>query len=141
MKEYKAIISFNHNNNVITKIYTKQEIKKAGKIQNLVLSQFYGVHRIIVKLWNEHTKKYYNSLTYDSYLEQIRDARNRVEIEWKKGFEDYTGFGNRTNGKKQRCYIGKSTGWIPCYLVILKSNSCGGWALLDIAIKNIHIIH
>ena len=34
-----------------------------------------------------------------------------------------------TDGTITRCYIGKSTGWKPIYLEILKSNSMGGGSL------------
>ena len=33
------------------------------------------------------------------------------------------------NGEKLRCYIGKSTGWKPVYLEILRRNSTGGGSL------------
>ena len=33
------------------------------------------------------------------------------------------------DGEKTRCYVGRSTGWKPIYLEILKSNSSGGGSL------------
>ena len=50
----------------------------------------------------------------------------RVEATNAEGYEDLTGYGARTNGRKNRFYIGRSTGWIPCYLEILQKNSTGG---------------
>ena len=61
----------------------------------------------------------------------------RVEVEWKDGFEDFTGYGCRTDGMKARFYVGKSTGWKPIYLQILRRNSCGGVAILSSAVKSI----
>ena len=61
----------------------------------------------------------------------------RVEVEWKDGFEDYTGYGCRTEGKKARFTVGKSTGWKPIYLQILHRDSTGGPAILSSAVKSI----
>lgn len=61
----------------------------------------------------------------------------RVEVEYKEGFEDFTGYGSRTNGKKSRFYVGKSTGIKPIYLVILRRDSIGGAAILSCSIKSI----
>ena len=61
----------------------------------------------------------------------------RVEVEWKDGFEDFTGYGCRTDGMKARFYVGKSTGWKPIYLQILRRNSYGGVAILSSAVKSI----
>jgi len=44
------------------------------------------------------------------------ESKERVEITYK-------------DGTKTRCYIGKSTGWKPIYLEILKRNSYGGSSL------------
>ena len=73
----------------------------------------------------------------DSRLTPYYESQQRIEITWKKGYEDYTGYGNKTNGQKQRCRIGKSTGWKPVYLQILTSRSLGGDIILSSAIKEI----
>jgi hypothetical protein len=65
------------------------------------------------------------------------ETGERVEVTYKKGWEDYTGYGNRTNGLKARFYVGKSTGWKPIYLTILKSNSSGGAGICSKAVKSI----
>ncbi len=65
------------------------------------------------------------------------ESGERIEVEWKKGFEDYTGYGCRTEGKKARFTVGMSTGWKPIYLIILKSNSFGGGSILYSAVKSI----
>jgi len=70
------------------------------------------------------------NLTFDDTFEQWMDNGVRVEAQNDPGFEDYTGYGNRTDGKVNRFYLGKSTGWIPIYLEILKSNSSGGGGLM-----------
>ena len=73
----------------------------------------------------------------DSRFSQYHDTQERVEVEWKDGFEDYTGYGCRTDGKKARFYVGMSTGWKPIYLQVLKRNSFGGSAILSSAVKTV----
>ena len=73
----------------------------------------------------------------DERFSRYYESGERVEVEWKEGFEDFTGYGNRTNGKKARFYVGKSTGWKPVYLQILKRNSFGGSAILSKAVKSV----
>jgi len=64
-------------------------------------------------------------------------SRERVEVTWKPGFEDYTGYGARTNGRKARFWVGKSTGWKPIYLMIQTRRSMGGAAILSSAVESI----
>jgi len=73
----------------------------------------------------------------DQRLTPYYESGERVEIEWLEGFEDFTGYGCRTEGKKARFYVGKSTGWKPVYLQILRRDSLGGAAVLSSAIKSI----
>jgi len=73
----------------------------------------------------------------DKRFEPYYNSRERVEVEWKEGLEDYTGYGNLTEGKKARFYVGRSTGWKPIYLQILRRDSIGGAAILSCAVKNI----
>ena len=77
---------------------------------------------------DERFTKYYNS-------------GQRVEVEWLDGFEDYSGYGGRTNGKKARFTVGKSTGWKPIYLQIYSKRSTGGQAILSSAVKSIKAIN
>lgn len=49
----------------------------------------------------------------DERLTPFYKSGERVEITYK-------------NGEKKRCYIGKSTGWKPCYLEISRRDSSGG---------------
>jgi len=65
------------------------------------------------------------------------DSGERVEVEWKEGYEDFTGYGCLTDGKKARFYVGRSTGWRPVYLQILRIDSTGGCAILSSAVKSI----
>jgi len=69
-------------------------------------------------------------LNYNAVYEHWMNSGYRIEAENDPGYEDYTGYGNRTEGKRNRFYIGRSTGWIPIYLEILKSNSHGGGGLM-----------
>lgn len=77
---------------------------------------------------DERFTKYYNS-------------GQRVEVEWLEGYEDFTGYGSRTDGKKARFYVGKSTGWKPIYLQIYRRDSMGGQAILSSAVKSIKAIN
>lgn len=83
-----------------------------------------GVHEMDFSALDERFTKYYES-------------KERVEVTWKPGFEDFTGYGCRTDGKKARFYVGKSTGWVPIYLQILRRDSFGGSALLSSAVKSV----
>lgn len=73
----------------------------------------------------------------DKRFERYYDSGERVEVEWKEGFEDFTGYGNKSNGKKARFYVGKSTGWKPIFLMILTKRSLGGTTILSTAVKSI----
>lgn len=65
------------------------------------------------------------------------ESKERVEVEWKEGFEDLTGYGSRTDGKKARFYVDKSTGWKPVLIQIYSTRSMGGQAILSCAVKSI----
>lgn len=73
----------------------------------------------------------------DERFEPYYDSGERVEVAWKNGFEDYSGYGSRTNGKKARFYVGKSTGWKPVFLQINHKRSLGGIAILSCAVETI----
>lgn len=78
-----------------------------------------------------------NNSELDDRFTQYYDTGERVEVEWLDGFEDYTGYGCRTEGKKGRFYVGKSTGWTPIYLTILRRNSFGGGGICSSGVKSI----
>lgn len=80
---------------------------------------------------------YHYTITYDQKLEDFKTRRARIEITWKPGYEDFGGYGARTDGRKQRGFIGKSTGWTPIYLLILTSRSSGGASLMHEGIQSI----
>lgn len=65
------------------------------------------------------------------------ERRERVEVTWKPGMEDYTGYGACTNGRKARFFVGRSTGWRPIYLMILTRRSMGGAAILSSAVESV----
>ena len=73
----------------------------------------------------------------DKRFKRYYNDNERVEVTWKPGFEDYTGYGCRTEGRKARFYVGKSTGWKPVYLSILNRNSYGGSQILSCAVESI----
>lgn len=73
----------------------------------------------------------------DKRFEEAFKSGQRVEVTWKKGYEDYSGYGRRTDGKKARFYIGRSTGWKPVYLQIYSKRSIGGPAIMSNAIESI----
>ena len=73
----------------------------------------------------------------DERFTPFYNSGERVEVEWLEGYEDYTGYGARTDGKKARFYVGKSTGVKPVYLEIFNRNSVGGMAILSSAVKAI----
>ena len=65
------------------------------------------------------------------------DSGERVEVTWKDGYEDFSGYGARTGGKKARFYVGKSTGWKPIFLMILRCDSMGGGSIVSSAVDKI----
>lgn len=67
----------------------------------------------------------YSVLDASPLLAAAWAAGERIEITWKSGW----GMNPGRNGKT-RCYVGKSTGWKPCWLMILRRNSSGG-SMLD----------
>ena len=76
----------------------------------------------------------------DSRFDRAYQNNYRVEVTWKKGFEDYSGYGSRTNGRKTRFKIGKSIGWKPIYLQIYSRRSTGGQSILSSAVETITIL-
>jgi len=79
-------------------------------------------------------------MDYSELDERFRpyyESGQRVEVVWKEGYEDYTGYGARTGGRKARFYVGKSTGWRPVFLQILRRDSIGGTAILSCAVESI----
>jgi len=73
----------------------------------------------------------------DPRFRPFHESGERVEVTWRPGFEDYTGYGARTNGRKARFWVGKSIGWRPVYLMILTRHSRGGAAILSSAVESI----
>ncbi len=83
---------------------------------------------------------------YEQYQKVIDMARIKHEQSgWYSNSELYAPFiGNEgrrvevqyTNGEKERFYVGKSTGFIPCHLIIKKINSRGGVAVTGSLIKS-----
>jgi len=79
----------------------------------------------------------YDPSDLDPRLTPYYNSGERVEVTWKPGLEDFTGYGCRTNGRKARFYVGRSTGWKPVYLQLLQRNSTGGAAILPHAAESI----
>jgi len=83
---------------------------------------------------------------YEQYQKVVEMARvKHNQTGWKSKSELYAPFigheGKRVEveyawGEKERFYIGKSTGFIPCHLMIKQNNSTGGGAVLSGSIKS-----
>lgn len=88
--------------------------------------------------------------TYNIYLKVLEIAYSRYEANgWRSKSELYEPFigheGKRVEveyfgGEKERFYIGKSTGFVPCHLIIKQSNSTGGVSLCKNLIKSYRFI-
>ncbi len=78
-----------------------------------------------------------NSSDLDKRFTQYYETQERVEVTWKPGFGDFTGYGGQTDGMKARFYVGRSTGWKPIYLMILRRTSTGGAGILSCAVQSI----
>lgn len=82
------------------------------------------------KLTPEHIKEaLYNALS----------ERKRVKITYKKGYEDFMGYHDKT-GLVHSAFIGISTGTKPILLEIRNENSSGGPALLTSKIKKVDFL-
>lgn len=126
MKTYRIKITFLGGSSQWIQANTKK-LQKAGNVVNYVFSKCLGnIQRIAVRLWNENAKKYYTNVSYDSGLDILRERHSRVKVTYKWN-------------ESENMYIGRSTGWIPCYLVIKRKDSMSGGDLLVESIKNISV--
>lgn len=98
--------------------------KKLHKYINEKIIKLENVKNIKIRLYNEHTKKHYLCTTFDKRFEYFYNNKQRIEFTYKWN-------------EKGRCYVGKSTGWIPIYLEIKRCDSIGGGSLLVSSIKEI----
>ena len=72
----------------------------------------------------------------DPRFEQYYNSGERVEVVWKEGYEMNIAY-SRDNGRVSRFYVGRSTGWRPIYLMILRRDSIGGMAILSDAVEHV----
>lgn len=127
---YKIKVTFSDNSyKYITANAAK--LQKSGNVINYCKGKFpfNDIKEIKTRCWNNNTKKYYWTLNYNLFFEHAKNNKLRVQATNEKGYEDYSGYGSRTDGKINRFYIGRSLGWIPIYLEILRNDSIGGCAL------------
>jgi hypothetical protein len=61
----------------------------------------------------------------------------RVEVVLEEGYGLNMGHGCRTGGRVVRFYVGKSTGWKPIYIMLLRRDSSGGMQILSEAVQHI----
>jgi len=132
MRKYDIRVSYLNGAHIRYNL-AEEFIRSAGNVNTFFKEEFMGIKRITVKSPDRAGV----DITYDCEIEKFNQSGERVEICWKKGWEDWAGYGQRTNGRVARGYIGKSTGWIPIYLLLLKSNSYGGRSLCHTGIKSI----
>ena len=86
------------------------------------------------------TLRIFNNSQLDTRFDYAYKHNLRVEVTNKEGWENYTGYGSRTEGRKNRFYVGKSTGWKPVYLMILNKNSIGGSAICSKGIESVRVL-
>lgn len=79
----------------------------------------------------------YDFSELDARFTPFYESGERVEVTWKEGFEDLEGYGARTEGRKSRFYVGKSTGWKPIYLMIHRRDSIGGGGICSAGVDSI----
>jgi len=100
---------------------SEQDAKQKGNVYNFVAEDarnLIGLQRIEVEMHNDLTGGTYTQVTYDRQYEAWKEERTRIErID--------------TDGTRERFYIGKSTGWVPCYLEIKRRDSSGGGKLYE----------
>jgi len=109
-----------------------------------------------IKLLADELHLPYNNLkrgsieVYEKYLNIIEVASQKHQASgWRSTSDLYSPFigheGKRvevtyTWGEKERFYIGKSTGFIPCHIMVKQSNSSGGGAVLNNSIKSFRFV-
>ena len=71
----------------------------------------------------------------DGRFTRYYERGERVEVKWKPGHEDFTGYGLQTNGRYARFWVGRSTGWRPTYLMILRRDSTGGAGISSASVE------
>jgi hypothetical protein len=74
----------------------------------------------------------------DDRFTRYYESGERVEVTWKPGYGNYSGYGSQTEGRKARFYVGRSTGWKPIYLSLLRRDSTGGTAISSYAVDSVH---
>jgi hypothetical protein len=128
MKNYKIKVTF--TDGAYKYIFaTAKHIQAKGNVIQYCRSKFPQCVIKEIKTRSWHRDHHYWELNYDPFFEYAKQNHIRVEAHNYPGYEDYTGYGGRTNGKINRFYIGRSTGFIPIYLEILTNRSTGGSAL------------
>ena len=134
MKKYDIRVSYLNGARIRFNL-TEEEIKAAGNVNKFVFkdSLTVDIKRITVK----SPDRAGIDITYDQEIEKFKQSGERVEIHWKKGWKDWSGYGQKTDGRIARGYIGRSTGWIPIYLLLLTSKSSGGEGLCHTGIESI----
>jgi hypothetical protein len=130
MKTYKIKVAFKDGKYKYL-FANEKKLRNEKNVLNYIFRRFSqtDIKEIKTKCTNECTKKHFWELNYNLFFEYARDNHLRVETINALGYEDLTGYGGRTDGKINRFYIGRSTGWIPIYLEILTNRSSGGGAL------------
>ena len=130
MRTYKIKVSFKDGK--YKYLFASQEkIQRDKNVLNYIFSRFNksDIEEIKTRCKNDNTNRYYWELNYNPFFEYAKENNLRVEAINSKGYEDITGYGARTDGRINRFYIGRSTGWIPIYLEILTNRSIGGGGL------------
>jgi hypothetical protein len=115
-----------------------KKIVSTGKliefIKNLLSSYKEGV---MIRKTHDSAGNLMDYSDIDDRFEPYYDSGERVEVTWKDGFEDYSGYGARTEGKKARFYVGISSGWKPVFLQIYSRRSIGGFSIMSAGVKSI----
>ncbi len=65
------------------------------------------------------------------------NSGERIEVVWEPGHELMMGHGCKTEGRVARFYVGKSSGWKPIYIMLLRRDSSGGMQILSDAVRHI----
>jgi hypothetical protein len=72
----------------------------------------------------------------DPRFTQFYESGERVEVFWKNGY----GYGEMLYGNnrgRSRFYVGRSTGWLPVYLMLARRDSSGGMAINSEGVESI----
>jgi hypothetical protein len=128
MRTYIITVKFSHGK-IKRHQATAKKLQRAKNVLNYIFAKYDKAE--IKEIRTRAIGEKHSTLNYNLFFERAKENHLRVSAINAPGYEDLTSYGGRTEGRENRFYIGRSTGWIPCYLEILTNRSTGGGQLFE----------